>query len=74
MITASGGRGVWNLVRARHRHHRALRLWRAGLLHRAQQQILRAIALYDVVSATESAGALLTLGDFLLQLRPLRDA
>jgi len=44
---------AWSLVRARQRHHRALRLWRAGRLADAQRCIVRAIAGY---AGTEPAG------------------
>jgi len=68
MTAAPGWRRVWKLVRARQRHHRSLRLWRAGHLRGAQQQIDRAIALYAETNRAELAGALLTLGDFQFQL------
>jgi tetratricopeptide (TPR) repeat protein len=65
---------MWNLVRARQRHHRALRLWRAGHLRRGQQHVVRAIALYEGTDVVELAGALLTLADFQFQLARYAEA
>ena len=67
-------RGVWNLVRARQRHQRALRLWRAGHLRRGQQHVVRAIALFDGAAVVELVGALLTLADFQFQLARYAEA
>jgi tetratricopeptide (TPR) repeat protein len=74
MTTAPSWRGVWKLIRARQHHQRALRLWRAGHLHRAQQHIVRAIALFDGASAAELAVALITLGDFQFQVARYAEA
>ncbi|GAA4670603.1 hypothetical protein Prum_072960 [Phytohabitans rumicis] len=51
-----------------------MRLWRAGRLRRAQQQVVRAIALFDGAAVVELVGALLTLADFEFQLARYADA
>jgi tetratricopeptide (TPR) repeat protein len=78
MTPAPGRCRMWRLVRARQRHHRALRLWRAGRLPDAHRHIACAITLYDGAghraAVHERAGALLTLGDFQFQLARYAEA